>query len=104
MKSVLFALLFVLAQAHAATNIKIMVTEKGFEPLIIKSKANEEVSLTITRTTDSTCAREMVIPSLKIKQALPLNKAVTVNLGKLQKGEIKFSCGMDMYKGVINAQ
>lgn len=100
-----FALALIIMQsAMAAQTINMVATENGFEPLKAKVKPNEEVILSITRKTDSTCAREISIPSKKIKKELPLNKTVTVNLGKLSKGDIKFSCGMDMYQGVITAQ
>lgn len=98
-------LVFVLMQsAMAAQTVNMVASENGFEPLKAKVKPNEEVILSITRKTDSTCAREISIPSKKIKKELPLNKAVTINIGKLPKGEIKFSCGMDMYQGVITAE
>lgn len=84
--------------------INVWVTEKGFEPTVLKVKQNQDISLSITRKTDSTCAKEIIFPAQKIKKELPLNKAVTIKLGKLKKGDIHFSCGMDMVSGVINVQ
>lgn len=54
-----------------------------------------------TRKTDETCATEIQVPSKKITKKLPLNKTVTVNLGRLEKGEIRFGCGMNMMVGGI---
>lgn len=93
--------------AFSATNIetiKIVVSEKGFEPSTIKTNTNKEIILALTRTTDATCATEIIIPSKKLKKILPLNKTVDIKLGKLKKGQISFSCGMDMLNGVINVQ
>ncbi len=76
--------------------VDIKVTEKGFEPNSIKVKADEAVILKILRTTDSTCATSIQIPDRKIKKDLPLNKSVTIALGKLKKGEVRFGCQMNM--------
>jgi plastocyanin domain-containing protein len=50
----------------------------------------------VTRTTDSTCAREIQIPSKKVQKDLPLNQVVTIELGKLKKGDVPFGCAMNM--------
>src|SRR5438128_2666411 len=76
--------------------VEISVTEKGFEPSSIDVKPGHPVQLNITRKTDSTCSTSIQIPAKKIKRELPLNKTVSIDLGKLEKGEIKFGCGMNM--------
>jgi plastocyanin domain-containing protein len=99
MKTILAVLLVsfsMLAQAGSKTNIELSVTESGFEPKSIDVKPGSDVVLNVTRKTDSTCAKQIQVPSKKIKVDLPLNKAVTVNLGKLEKGEIRFGCGMSL--------
>ena len=108
MKSILLILCtFVsISTAHAAeptTNqvVNLSVTEKGFEPNSIDVKPGDPVTLKVTRKTDSTCATQIKIPSRKIKKDLPLNKTVTIDLGKLEKGEIRFACGMNMVTGKI---
>jgi plastocyanin domain-containing protein len=52
--------------------------------------------LSITRKTDTTCAKQIQVPTKKVNVDLPLNKTVTIALGKLEKGEIRFGCGMNM--------
>jgi plastocyanin domain-containing protein len=84
-----------------AQQVQLQVTEKGFEPSSINVKPGTAVVLNVTRKTDSTCATAIQIPSKKIKKDLPLNKTVSIELGKLEKGEIKFACGMKMLTGVI---
>ena len=82
-------------------SIEIQVTEKGFEPSSIDVKPGSSITLVVTRKTDSTCATEIQVPSKKIKKSLPLNQAVKIDLGKLDKGEIRFGCGMNMVSGKI---
>ena len=76
--------------------VNLSVTEKGFEPNEINVAPNKPVTLMVTRKTDDTCATEIQVPSLKIKKKLALNKAVKIDLGRLEKGEIRFGCGMNM--------
>lgn len=86
-----------LAQASEKTQtVVIAVTEDGFEPANIDVKPGVPVVLKVTRKTDSTCATEIEIPGKKIKKKLPLNEEVTIALGKLKKGEIRFGCAMGM--------
>ncbi len=104
---VLFALMTGMTAAHeaqAATkhqDIELQVTEKGFEPSQIDVRPGTTVTLKVTRKTDSTCATVLQVPARMIKKDLPLNKTITVNLGELEKGEIRFACGMDMVSGQI---
>ena len=104
-KLILIALIFG-TQAFATTKenvqtFKMTVTDKGFEPRELKVKPDVPVVLNITRKTNATCAREIEIPSKKIKIDLPLDKEVVVNVGKLPKGEIKFGCSMEMMIGGV---
>lgn len=48
-----------------------------------------------------TCATSVIIPSLKIRRNLPLNRQVVIDLGELKKGEIRFGCAMDMMLGGV---
>lgn len=78
------------------TTIDISVTEKGFVPNKIDVTTEHPVILKVTRKTDETCSTSVQIPSHKIKKDLPLNETVEIKLGRLDKGEIRFGCGMNM--------
>ncbi|MGE4130536.1 MAG: cupredoxin domain-containing protein [Bdellovibrionales bacterium] len=106
MKSIALAIICALNLQPAiaetkAQVVELQVTEKGFEPSSVNMKPGVPVVLKVTRKTDSTCATQIKIQSKKIKKDLPLNKPVTIALGKLDKGEIRFGCGMDMITGQI---
>lgn len=104
MKMVLVVMISLLGSISVASTeqiVNIQVTIDGFEPSHINVEPNKPVVLKITRTTDSTCATDIQIPSLKIKETLPLNKTVSIQLGKLKKGNIDFGCGMDMMIGAV---
>ena len=85
--------------------VEMKVIDTGFEPKQIQVKPGIPVVLNITRTSDLTCSTEILVPSRKINQKLPLNKMVSVQLGSLEKGEIKFGCGMNMMDhGIIDVK
>jgi plastocyanin domain-containing protein len=93
------------APAPAGKTIEMSVTEKGFEPDVLKVKKGEPVTLVITRKTDRTCATEIVIDEEKISTKLPLNKAVTVSFTPKKTGDMKYGCAMGkMIGGVLKVE
>lgn len=84
--------------------VRILVTDKGFEPDRVSLRAGSPARLTFVRTSDKTCATEVVFPSLNIRRALPLNEPVAIELGPAQSGDVAFTCGMNMLKGVVVAR
>jgi plastocyanin domain-containing protein len=84
--------------------VEMSVTTKGFEPSHVKLTKGEPVKLVITRKTDDTCAKEVVIPDENIKAELPLDKAVTVTFTPKRTGEIRYSCAMGMVGGVLDVR
>jgi plastocyanin domain-containing protein len=87
-----------------ANTIEVKVTDTGFEPEKITVKKDTPVHLTFLRTSDKTCATEVLIPDQKIKKELPLNKPVRVDLTFKKDGEVPFMCGQQMLKGTIVVQ
>jgi plastocyanin domain-containing protein len=94
------------APAPAADRVAISVTEKGFEPENVSVPSGKPVTLVFTRKTDSTCAKEVVIPldGQKIEKKLPLDEAVAVEVTFPKAGQITYACGMDMVKGIVTVQ
>jgi len=82
--------------AAAGGKIAMAVTANGFEPERIPAKKGQPLILAITRTTDKTCAREIVFQGQDGKTELPLNKTVEVSYTPKASGEIKFGCAMGM--------
>ncbi len=91
----------VLVRAGEAKTIDLKVTENGFEPARVKVAKGEPIKLVVTRKTDATCAKEIVIPDQNIREELPLNKPVSLSFTPRQSGQIKYSCAMGMLSGVL---
>jgi cobalt-zinc-cadmium efflux system membrane fusion protein len=83
---------------------RITVSEKGFEPSSVALRAGVPARLTFVRTTDATCATEVVIPSLNIERARPLNEPVTIEFTPAKPGDVAFACGMSMFSGTLVIQ
>ena len=82
--------------APAAGKIAMTVTEEGFVPGRVPAKKGQPITLSITRKTDHTCAREIVFEGQDGKTKLPLNQTVDVTYTPKASGELKFGCAMGM--------
>ena len=83
-----------------ARTLKILVGSNGFSPSRIEAVAGQALTLRFLRTTDNTCAKQVVFPSLGLERDLPLQKNVDIALVPT-RGEISFACGMGMLKGAV---
>lgn len=93
---------------HAVTGIpedavRIRVTQHGYDPARIEIPADQPVTLAFTRDETPNCGAEVVFPSLGVRQALPLSATVLIKLPAQSAGEIAFSCGMGMFRGMVVA-
>jgi len=82
----------------------VVADEHGFTPssvTIPKGAPGSKATLTFTRTSDETCARDVVFPDLSIKKPLPLNTPVTVEVPSDAEKTLTFQCGMAMYKSSV---
>lgn len=79
------------------------VNARGYTPAQVQVPAGQPVTLRFTRTSDEGCGQQLVFPELGIRRDLPLGQVVPVTLDS-PRGEIRFTCGMDMYRGMVVAQ
>ncbi len=79
----------------------ITANEKGFTPSSVMLKKGEKAELVFTRTTDATCATEVVFPEINLKKDLPLNKPVAIAVPTDAARKLTFQCGMGMFKSAV---
>ena len=89
------------ASKTGRTRVKITVTPKGFQPAAVSVPAGQAVTLVVTRKTERTCAKELVMSEYGIRQALPLNQPVEITFTPRKRGELRYACGMDMIAGKV---
>ena len=81
--------------------VTIEVTVAGFVPAQVKVKANQPVKLLVTRKTDRTCAKAIVIKDFGINKPLPLNQPVEITFTPSKPDQVRYACAMDMIGGVL---
>jgi plastocyanin domain-containing protein len=84
--------------------VKITVTRNGYEPWRVQARKGVPLTLVVTRTTDETCATEVVLPEYGIDRKLPLNEPVTITFTPDRTGELRYACAMKMFQGVIDVR
>ena len=83
---------------------RVVADEHGFTPASLalpQGGPGSKASVTFVRTSDETCATEVVFPELGIKKELPLKKPVDIDVPTDQGRTLAFQCGMAMFKGAL---
>lgn len=81
--------------------IPITADDKGFSPSSVKVPKGSTTTLVFTRTTDETCATEVVFPELNVKKDLPKGTPVKIEIPTDKEQMLTFQCGMGMYKSSV---
>lgn len=89
---------------RSPAEVAVKVGANGFDPWRIPARAGQPLVLVLTRTTDDTCAKEIVIPDAGVNTPLPLGKPVRVELVPGKAGTLRFSCAMRMFQGEIEVE
>ena len=84
--------------------VRITVTKNGYEPWRVEARRGVPLTLVVTRTTDETCATELVLPEYGIDQKLPLGQPVTITFTPARTGTLRYSCAMKMFQGQIDVK
>ena len=100
----LYATTFTTAAGPRVQRFTVKITERGFEPESLRLRRGVQTRITFLRTTDRTCATEVVIRDFGVRRELPLNQPVEVTLTPNKKGEFSFTCGMNMMHGKLIVQ
>lgn len=83
--------------------IEVTVSNQGFTPPRIVGRPGEDLTLAFRyEKSAGECGREVVLPSQNIKKTLTEEKPTEIALHLPQeKGEVTFTCGMNMLRGAI---
>jgi hypothetical protein len=84
--------------------IRVRVGPGGFVPGVIEVPAEKITTLAVTRDTQPNCASKIVFPDLGITRDLPPGRTVMIQLPAMAAKEVKFACGMGMYRGLVVAR
>jgi plastocyanin domain-containing protein len=97
-------LVVLLAGCSKSDPNKVTVDDKGFHPSHVELKKGGPGTLTFLRTSDKTCATEVVFKELNVRKELPLNQPVTVDVPTDKPRDLTFACGMGMFESTLTIQ
>jgi len=89
----------------APLRLEVTVTSEGFtvkKPQALK--VGQPVTLVVTRTTERTCATDIVLQQFGLKKALPLNQPIEVSFVPQKAGPVRFACAMDMVSAELTVE
>jgi plastocyanin domain-containing protein len=87
--------------SSGAAVYEVSVITQGFKPARIEVPPDRDIVLRFTRKVYDTCGDSVVVQGDPVKHMLPLDKPVDVRLRSPKSGQIRFACGMDMYRGAV---
>jgi plastocyanin domain-containing protein len=81
-----------------------IIVDGGYEPNQVIVRAGQPVRLNFNRQDPSSCLEEVRFPKFQIARKLPLNQVTTIEIAPDKVGQYEFTCGMNMFRGVLNVQ
>jgi plastocyanin domain-containing protein len=78
-----------------------IVVKGVYSPAVIEAEIGKPIKINFTRKESSDCSRFVNFPDFKIREELPENKTITIELNPSKKGEFVFTCDMSMYQGKL---
>ncbi len=81
-----------------------IIVDGGYTPDRIEVRSGEPVKLNFFRKDPSSCLEQVLLPDFNQALDLTLNQTTTVEILPEKPGEYTFTCGMNMYRGVIIAE
>jgi plastocyanin domain-containing protein len=81
-----------------------ITVDGGYEPSLLIVQAGQPVRLNFDRKDTSRCLEEVRLPDFHIAQKLALNQITSIEFTPDQPGRYEFTCGMNMFRGVIEVR
>lgn len=91
-------------QTGDVQEVTINVGDHGYAPNRLVAASGKPIKLMMVTQDSYSCARAFTIPSLGIKQILPITGRTEIEIPSQSPGTIYFSCSMGMYTGEIQVQ
>jgi len=89
------------AQAHQGIQELTIMVDGGYEPSRVVVNSGQPVRLNFLRLDPSSCLEKVLLPDFHIATDLVLNQITPVEFTPDKSGEYTFTCGMNMFRGVV---
>lgn len=76
----------------------------GYEPSQVVVKAGQPVQLNFFRKDSSSCLEKVLFPDFHIAADLAMNQITSIEFTPEKPGDYPFTCGMNMFRGVVKAE
>jgi plastocyanin domain-containing protein len=89
--------------ADGVQRILIEARNSSYSPAALTVRAEVPTELTLRTNNTLGCTRYIIMESLGVEQSLPATGDTRIDLGTLEPGVHRYTCGMGMYRGSIEA-
>jgi len=89
--------------ADGVQRILIEARNSSYSPAALTVRAGVPTELTLRTNNTLGCTRYIIMESLGVEQSLPATGDTRIDLGTLEPGVHRYTCGMGMYRGLIEA-
>jgi plastocyanin domain-containing protein len=81
-----------------------VTVDGGYAPSHIRVLAGQPVRINFDRRDPNSCLEEVRLPDFQITQQLPLHQITPIEFTPHQPGKYEFTCGMNMFRGVVEVE
>ncbi|XZN90229.1 MAG: cupredoxin domain-containing protein [Microcoleus sp.] len=81
-----------------------ITVDGGYEPANVVVKSGQLVRLNFLRRDPNSCLEKVLLPEFHIIRQLPLNQVTAIEFTPNKPGRYLFTCGMNMFRGVVEVQ
>ncbi|XGV95078.1 MAG: cupredoxin domain-containing protein [Leptolyngbya sp. BL-A-14] len=92
------------AEAKQGVQELTITVDGGYEPSQVIVKAGQPVRLNFFRKDPSSCLETVLLPDFHIARDLSLNHVTAVEFTPDKPGQYPFTCGMNMFRGVVEVE
>lgn len=89
---------------HAGLQEVTIKVDGGYQPDRLIVEAGKPVRINFFRQDPSSCLEKVLLPDFHIATDLKLNQVTPIEFTPQQPGKYQFTCGMNMFRGVVEVQ
>lgn len=90
-----------LAEMNEGIQELTITVDGGYEPSRVVVNSGQRVRLNFLRRDPSSCLEKVLMPDFRIAQELDLDRVTPVEFTPEKPGQYPFTCGMNMFRGVV---
>lgn len=81
--------------------VTVWAVRDGYRPAVLQARAGPHTVLALRTDHNESCTRDLVIPGRNLERVLPASGTLTIDLGPVKPGRLRFTCALGHYFGQI---